>query len=274
MKNMKNDARSSNTTSYKQSKDSSGSALIVVIIIITIIIILTFSLMLVAYTYYSSQSKNVASKRCAEAANTLSVALEKELTDEDAPYNSSIWKYVRFNLFQNETWPYYDMNNKLPASYHDAHNEAAAFRYFKMDYNRGDMTSGYRIDPEYGETLDGFPGEVELCMYWVPDENESLISSSEGSTVLKEQSDIEKKDAILYIEIMCSAGSQSYTVVNKYTLDKSTFKLDTSTKDVALKTALENIMNEADGSMAAQYNPYKYDINSMEKWVWKFDSRE
>ncbi|MCR5214205.1 MAG: hypothetical protein K6E10_07290 [Eubacterium sp.] len=252
---------------------NSGAALIVAIIIITVIIIFTFSLLLVAYTYYSSQSKNVASKRCSEAANTLSLAMEDELAADSAPYSSSIWKYVRFNIFQDDTWPYYDMNNKLTGDNHTAHNEDAAFRYFTIDYNRGDTSTGYRTDDNYGETLDGFPGEVEICMYWVPSENAEIVSYDGGTTSLVKQSEINKKGAILYMEITCSAANQSYTVVNKYSLSTSTFK-DSSQTDTALKTSLEAIIASPDSSTSLQYNPYKYSVDSNEKWIWSFESRE
>ena len=64
--------------------NNKGASMIVAIIIMGILIVFTFSLMLVAYTLYASQTKNIASMKCSESANTLSQAIEDELSDENA----------------------------------------------------------------------------------------------------------------------------------------------------------------------------------------------
>ncbi len=240
-------------TSYdkQKGKRDRGAALIVAIIIMAVVIIFTFSLMLVSYTYYASQSKNVASKRCSEAANTLSQALEEDVTSAYAPYYSSIWKYVRFNLFQKDTWPYY----KTGVSGHGAKE---AFRYFDLNYNKG---SGLSYS-----SVEGFPGEIELCMYWTPADTVDL---DDNSGALYDQDQLAKNGAILYIEITCSAGSQSYTILNSYKLKQGYF--GTSEADVLLKNSLVSDVG------SAYYNPLKCTIDTVtkpEKWTWTFLSRE
>ena len=76
-----------------------GAALGVSIIIIAVLMIFAFSLILISYNLYASQNKNIASIRNMEAANTLSISLQQEITDENAWDESNLWNYVRFNLF-------------------------------------------------------------------------------------------------------------------------------------------------------------------------------
>ena len=122
----------------KKSKNSlkryanKGATMMVAVVIMGILIVFTFSLMLVAYSFYASQNKNVASLRCSEAAITLSQALESELTfDNKAELypekDSYLYKYIRYNICQYEVgktgyWPYYDPNGGA------AHDESHAFR--------------------------------------------------------------------------------------------------------------------------------------------------
>ena len=119
-------------------RNNKGATMIVAIVIMGILIVFTFSLTLVAYTYYASQNKNVASLRCSEAANSFSLALEDELTYEYKDgegnvircpeYDSYLYKYLRYNLFQEETfWPYYGSG--------DGHDMSYASRKFQLKYN-------------------------------------------------------------------------------------------------------------------------------------------
>lgn len=227
----------------KLNKKNRGAALVFVIIIIAIVIIFTFSLLLVTYNLYAMQSKKAASLRCSEAANSLSIALEKELTDDDAYENSWFWKYLRYNMMQEETWPYYNPGIS-------GHTEEYAFRYFDVKANTN-----------YG--IDGFPGEVKLCVYWeLPNE----FSVPEGKTITDLTRD-EKNDFFVTIEIMCNTGNQSYTVTNKYRVEVSEF----SSEDDDEKSLLDSESGDSD------YNPLnisdtKYKAN--EKWRFFFESRE
>ena len=94
----------------KNSYNNNGTAMIVAIIVIAVVMIFAFSLMLVTYTLYASQSKKVASQRNREAANSLSIALRNELQSEEAYKNSALWKYLRCNIYQSATWPNYNID--------------------------------------------------------------------------------------------------------------------------------------------------------------------
>ena len=94
---MKNAHSQMKKSSYLNNK---GVTMITAIIIMTILIVFTFALTLIAYTLYAPQNKNVASMRCSEAANTLSAALEEELTyvDDDNGHcpeiDSNLYRYI------------------------------------------------------------------------------------------------------------------------------------------------------------------------------------
>ena len=99
----------------------------VAVVIIAILMIFAFSLLLVTYTLYASQSKKSASFRNSEAAKTVSRAMQTELEDPDAEMNSAFWKYLRCNIGQSETWPWYE-----PGTLN--HEKEDAFRKFDLDY--------------------------------------------------------------------------------------------------------------------------------------------
>lgn len=230
--------------------NNNGATMIVAIIIIAILMIMTFSLMLVTYTLYASSNKKAASERNSTAANSLSLALEKELTDSEAIDNSWLWKYLRCNLLQKDTWPYYD-------SEYTGHTEEDAFRYFKLKYNNNYPIN--HID------IDGFPGEVTLCMYWTPPEDVSYNGRDISSLTISERSNIE-----LTIEIICDTGSQSYTVKDIYEVNISELMAEIDS-DQQMKKKLDAFKNDKNKNL---YNPMHLEINSMERWTFNHISRE
>ena len=236
-----------NKTSYV---DNTGSSMIVAIIIIAIIMIMTFSLMLVTYTLYASSNKKAASERNASAANSLSIALEKELMSDDAINKSWLWKYLRCNILQDNTWPYYDPDD-------ENHSADAAFRYFKLKYNNNYPLNDIDIN--------GFPGSVTLCMYWMPPEGTSYQNRDISSLSIAERSNIE-----LCIEVICDTGSQSYSVKDTYEIAISELNLDIDS-DQQLNKKLDGFKTDRNKSL---YNPMKLDINPMERWTFDHISRE
>lgn len=246
-----------------------GVTLVVAVVIIAILIVFTFSLTLIAYTLYSSQNKNLASMKCAEAANSLSAAISDELTysDKDAnrfpEYDSYLYKYLRYNLCHPDvTWPYYD--ESAPAE----HGKTVAFRRFDLNYN----TKKYVYD-ENGEKkkekdedgndtdtdmavdhVEGLPGTTQVCIYWMLPEDSNSATSRAGTR--------------LFIEVTCEAASQSYTVTKEYTLEIQQYNQQDATdrtRQNALKTA-GTVENSA-------VNPcgfsFENEIFKDELWVWK-----
>ncbi|MCR4813924.1 MAG: type II secretion system GspH family protein [Lachnospiraceae bacterium] len=227
-----------------------GAAMMVAIVIVGILMIFIFSLLLVSYTLYASQSKVPASRRNSEAANSLSQALETEMTRTDAPLDSALWKYVRLNILQ-ESWPYYDPSV-------DGHGSEAAFRYFNLGYQRINAYKDYLEDSGtegvLGE-LSGYPGNVEICMYY---ELPKGASTTDDPAHL-----LDKSGTVLTMEIACDTGSQTYVVTNKYLLTQT----NDNSRDA--KTALLAALTNKE-----YYNPWNNTVDFTEKWVWEFQSRE
>ncbi len=253
-------------TSYRNNR---GASLLMTIILTGVILVFAFSLLLVSYTLYASQNKKVSSLRCSEAANTLSVALEDELQDENACENSALWKYLRCNLLNDyDTWPYYD-----PAE-STGHGKKEAYRYFDLYAN-----TNY-------PKVEGFPGSLMLCIYWTPSDK---TLKNMGTTSILEKSIDDRKDAKLFIEIIAESGNQTYTVTNEYVINITPIDLNDSEGE-KLSKKIKKITTEqykSDKSSGYIYNPYKYGttdedtivkdsknyINIKEDWKFKFVSR-
>ena len=235
-----------------------GASMIVAIIVMAIVIIFTFSLLLVTYTLYASQSKKVASLKCSEAANSLSIAFQNELEDPEAYQNSWLWNYLRFNLLRDDTWPYYDENAT------SGHTETQAFRYFNFKYNN----NYYPVE--------GFPGEVNVCMYWkLPENMEATLKQSvdSGTQSLSGLTPSNRSFALLYIDITCSTANQTYNVLNVYQIKIVEFS-DSEYSDMQL---LGHIKNSAESE---DYNPLGVPSGMTpevfiknEKWSFELHSR-
>ena len=225
-------------------RNDRGAALMVTVIIIGILLVFTLSLLLVSYTLYASQSKNTASLKCSEAANTLSGALVKELEGDSPVDKSSLWKYIRYNLIQSDqVWPYYDPSDP-------DHTKEKAFRYFDLEYN-----TNY-----FGTSMpDGYPGLIRLCMYWTLPKGRTIPSGKDPW----QMTSVQKTGIRLCIEITCSSGSQSFTVCNNYELRVLSFDPDETIEPAQLQNGISN----------PDYNPKGVSedkINLSEKWRWDY----
>ena len=206
---------------WKENKDK-GVAMVVCITIISILVIFCFSLLLVSYTLYASQNKNNQSDLNQEAAKSLADAFRQELTESNE--KSNLMKYLRYNVYQN-SWPFYEPGV-------DGHDDVDAKRYFTIEKNGTSDIAGY-------------PGKVEVCMYW---------TLPEGATSFDPSADSAAKNHLhLFLEITTKSGSQSYTILSTYELS---VRVGTSTYP--------------DQSIYANFNPANNTINREEKWVWKF----
>ena len=237
------------------SKDNNrGAALMVAVVIIGILMVFTLSLLLVTYSLYSSQNKNAAGTRNSEAANTFSVALTTELEKKQS--DSELWRYLRFNICNRGTWPYYKPGLA-------GHGETEAFRYFDLNYNfvskYFDTPSTTEQDPLSG--LEGFPGKMKLCIYWRVPANKDDVAETYAESLYDGAN---KTGVRLYIEVICETGSQSYVVKNEYILTEDDF----GSGEYRLKNALKNYVD------IDAYNPLGLDIDLTKKWIWNFNSRE
>ncbi len=224
--------------------NNKGAAMMLTIVIIAILMIFVFSLILVSYNLYASQTKNLSAARNAEAANTLSIAMENELTDDAASTNSNIWKYLRMNVaYENDAsdagwkeWPYYDENDP------DDHGPDQAYRYFTLERNTG---------------MEGVPAEVSVCMYWTPPKTNS--ASKTAAEILNEKiaaNDPDARNKInLHVITIVTTGSQEYSIEDTYTLM-------ISSTDMAEKAALKSIKN------SKIFNPAGNGYDPEEKWKW------
>ncbi len=229
-----------------------GAAMVVSIIIIAVLMIFAFSLILISYNLYAAQNKNLATMRNMEAANSLSVALQYEITEENAWENSNLWNYVRFNMFDVDnsaaSWTYYSSKKEGETGYEAGHDKDSAARVFTLDSNSG---------------VEGLPAETTVKMYWTfPDG----VSASEYQLVTDPETKMELKNgARLYIEIQCDTASQSYKVTDIYKLDiEEMIVPDDNAKQVQLDAESARYMTEEE---------YNTRINRNEKWVWVHEAR-
>ncbi len=258
-------------TSYKKNR---GAALMMTIILIGIILVFAFSLLLVSYTLYASQNKRAASMKCSEAGNSLSVALEDELTSSNAYKNSTLWKYIRCNaLIDTQTWPYYDPDDTT-----GDHGEKEAFRYFDLVQNAN-----------YKDPVEGLPGSTKLCIYWTPSDDtlNQLRSNTKG---FDELSMAERDGAYLYIRIITESAGQTYVITNKYKVNISELDVVNNSDDKKMSDDIRKITTTTYGTSDDEnkgyiYNPLKLSsteewgtanqpIKLREKWVITFEMRE
>ena len=227
-----------------------GAAMMVAVVIIGILMIFCFSLLLVSYTLFASQSKKTASFRNSQAANSLSKALETELKDVDAATNSMLWRYLRCNACNNSAWAYYDPSKP-------GHDKEHAFRYFNLKY-------AYKDAYVPNGSLEGYPSEVKLCVYWCLPKDVEITNDAELEGV-------SMNGAILHIDIICETASQSYVINNEYKLNIRQY----SSEEDEVKE--QKMIRKMSGTVNNAYNPKGVVLSDAEepmKWSWEFVCRE
>ena len=271
------------TTSYKNRTllrdrckkcNNNGASLILAIIIILILIIFTFSLMLIAYTLYASQNKNISSLKCSEAANSLSVALNDELTYEDKDNNiypeleSYLYRYIRYNICQDDrTWPYYVNDDTA------GHDKKAAYRYFDLKFNssKAEYDSEGNVIKNW-DSIEGMPGKTKVCIYWMLPDGTNYESVSTVKNDLKNIDD--RKGIRLFVEVTCESASQSYTVSKEYKLNIENYNMGKSEDKVRFNyLKKDGVVNEPSVNplglkMSDGSDGIPDDLYYGEKWVW------
>jgi hypothetical protein len=214
-------------------KSNKGSALVIVTIIIAILITFTFSLLLILTTFYNTENNKIYSMRSSAAAESLSDVVNEQIQDQ----NSTLYQYIRYNLIQDDTWPYFDPTCS-------GHTKDDAIRYFDLKTN---------------ENIPGFPNKIILGIYWeLPDNHDN--NSERDEAILP--SEITNKNGIkLHIEIICETVDEMYSLENLYELNVSTYNSDEEEQLNLFRT------NSSDPSL----NPFNFNFEEdLEKWEWKY----
>lgn len=216
-------------------KDNRGVAMMVCIVIIAILMIFCFSLLAVSYNFYSSQNNSMQEDKNAEAARSLDMAIREELTADSE--DSFLCKYLRYNIVsgndayyctKGETWPHYDPEAEVEQD-GLPHDMKAAKRYFKLE--KSDSVS-----------LNGFPAETSVCMWWT--QPGTCVNDSESTH--------------LFVEVECRSGSQSYVIRSEYEL-------------LELKKTSSYVSST---STQPDINPAGNTIDRHYRWRWKYVGSE
>lgn len=155
--------------------DNSGSALITALVVSAVLLVLCLSLLLVSYALFSDVNEQNVEMPKRELAFSVAEEMEHELFDVNCDYateeemeafyeasKDELWKYVRYNIWQNfgpggqmtteDTWLYYD--EKTPGH----NNLEECSRYFSMD--TGSSASNITVQL-YWELPEDFDGDTD-----------------------------------------------------------------------------------------------------------------
>lgn len=219
--------------------------MVLTIVIILVVMIFVFSLILVSYSLYSSQTKNLSSARNSEAVNTFSAALSLELTDSDAHSKSNLWKYLRCNIASPDSeggfsdWPYYAENEygvEVPT-----HTREYAVRYFTVNQN---------------DSIEGLPAVMRVGIYWMPPEE--IDETDFLQNIMSDDIDV-RLNALngirIVVETTAETGSQIYRAEDVFRLSVS------EAYDSQYAREMEIMAGNSTN------NPANHVINGNEKWI-------
>lgn len=221
----------------KLKDDNQGVATIVAVIVSVIVLMLSLSLLLAAYSLFSSTARKSKQAECKELAKSLAIQIDKEITTGFENYSdqkqslengeNSIWFYLRYNLWNDSIWPYY-------CEEESAHRKEVGYRYFNLD-----------MKDVNGSDYKDVSADVSVCMYWKCDKNTYDANI--------------KEETPLCIEIHVSMGEQSYVITSTYLLS------------VGMYTDVEqDVLVDVNSNVNPTNNP----IDVSEKWQWVFETRE
>lgn len=167
-----------------------GSALLVAIIIMAVVMMLSLALMLVSFNLYATASRQQNMAQCKELAQSLSGALESEITIP--PFESyseqmdaleagqyPLWFYLRYNVGQSN-WPYFNDQRR--------HTEEYAQRFFRI-LPSDDAT-------EEAKLMD----DISIIMYW------------------ESETGLEENGITLVVQVSCEKGGQKSVITVTYEL--------------------------------------------------------
>jgi hypothetical protein len=168
----------------KKKKQNQGAAMIVAIVVSVVLMAFALSLLLLSYSLVSSVSGNVVETQCKELAKSVSEEIGQELMDVNydsyddqyaaAGNENNLWFFLRYNLWQDGTWPYYsDMEA--------GHYAADSYRYFRLN------------EADYGDSSLNVD-RILLTMYWEIDSDQPAEETDKSFTVLHIRVEVERGD--------------------------------------------------------------------------------
>jgi hypothetical protein len=216
----------------KKTKKEEGVAMIVATVVGMILIVFTLSLLLVAYSLFSSVAAKRTQNQCEEVAKSVSQELGQELINVN--YDSylqqssalgrenNLWFFLRYNLWQQETWPYYNDGET-------GHNEEDSYRYFT-------------INAVTDEKFAGMADQILVTAYWDIDSDNP-------------QTETDKSMTEVHFKVEVQKGDSAYVVESSYALTVTPYD---NTQGYGNVDTVEN----------STINPDNKYIDQNEKWVW------
>lgn len=177
--------------------DNRGSAMVVSLVVSLVLLVFALMLLLVSYSLFSTMARKTSGTACKELAKSIDKEIEDTLTVEFSnaheEYNASIdgkeqlWFYIRYNIWQENGWNYYNSDE-----FTSVHGKDAAYKYFTIQSPIKDIKQYAKAD-------------VSISMYW--DCNSAIWSEGD------------KNDTPLHVRVMVSLGESYYVLESTYMLE-------------------------------------------------------
>lgn len=222
-----------------------GAALLIAVVIMMITVALSLSLLLVSGSLYGTLTRQSQMRQCRELAQTLSRAIESELTstphfksfeEQKAALDKGdylLYFYLRYNVGQT-SWPYYNSD--------EYGHTARAMRKFEIN-----------VPSELGAS-------VTVTMYW---EGEKLDYGSSWEENCE--------DTPLVIQVECTMGRQRSVDTSTYTLAVTKYAEANEESDDPDGAGPEE---ERDNTSNKEVNPDGNSISKAYYWSWGVPDRE
>jgi hypothetical protein len=188
-------------------KQNQGAAMIVAIVVSVVLVAFALSLLLLSYSLASSASGSEIELQCKELAKSVNSKLRQELLNVDydsyeeqyaaSGNENNLWFFLRYNLWQNDIWPYYNDTET-------GHGITDSYRYFTLDV-------------ENSEEYANLAGQVKVTMYWESDQ--STDETDKAFTVLHVRVEVNRDD---YAYALDSAYALTVAPYDEATDDEET----------------------------------------------------
>lgn len=231
--------------------DNKGSSLITALVVSAVLLVLCLSLLLVSYTLFSEVNEQDLEMPKRELAYSVAEEIEQELFDVDCKYSNEeemqafyeaskdeLWKYVRYNIWQNfgpegqlltgDTWLYYD--EAVPGH----NNLEECSRYFSLD-------------------TDGTASKITVQLYWSLPKDFDKDTEKKDGTVLHAVYRLYEDDEVSYKierEYVLGVGDIEPEIVYRYRVSFNSNGHGTAPEPQTVnenEKAVEPVKPDADG---------------------------